>query len=89
MIEFYRGIFLSVSSVSALPVNMALLDLVGRRYTGAINFLGCTVFFLLIQIHVSQGVLTIFIFMVRAFSTGIFNFVYIYTSEVRFVKHLK
>lgn len=66
----------------ALPVNMILIDLIGRRYTGAFNFLGCTIFFLLIQIHVSQVVLTVFIFMVRGFSTGIFNFVYIYTSEV-------
>ena len=71
-----------MSSISALPINMVLIDLVGRRYTGAINFLGCSIFFLLIQIHVPQELLTVFIFSVRAFSTGIFNFVYIYTSEV-------
>ncbi|KAH3736405.1 hypothetical protein DPMN_042968 [Dreissena polymorpha] len=62
---------------------MLLIDVIGRRYTGAVNFVGCSVFFLLIQVHVSQEVLTFFIFMVRGFSTGIFNFVYIYTTEVR------
>ncbi|XP_053375836.1 putative transporter SVOPL isoform X2 [Mercenaria mercenaria] len=66
----------------SLPLNMLLIDLIGRRFTGAVNFMGCTVFFLLIQFHVSQELLTFFIFMVRGFSTGIFNFVYIYTSEV-------
>ena len=70
-------------SVSALPLNICLIDLVGRRWTGAINLFGCGLFFVLLQLPVPKALLTIFMFLVRGFSSGMFNFVYIYTSEVR------
>ncbi|XP_052238699.1 putative transporter SVOPL [Dreissena polymorpha] len=80
--DYVSMIFSTLGEYISLPLNMLLIDVIGRRYTGAVNFVGCSVFFLLIQVHVSQEVLTFFIFMVRGFSTGIFNFVYIYTTEV-------
>ncbi|XP_052214568.1 putative transporter SVOPL isoform X12 [Dreissena polymorpha] len=66
----------------ALPLNIFLIDLVGRRWTGAVNLFGCGLFFILLQLPVPMTVLTGFIFLVRGFSAGMFNFVYIYTSEV-------
>lgn len=80
--DYVSMIVSTLGEFISLPLNMFLIDCIGRRYTGAVNFLGCSLFFLLIQLDVSQEVLTLFIFMVRGFSTGIFNFVYIYTSEV-------
>ena len=73
-----------LSLLSALPLNIFLIDLVGRRWTGAVNLFGCGLFFILLQLPVPQSALTCFIFLVRGFSAGMFNFVYIYTSEVRF-----
>lgn len=70
------------SYVTALPLNIFLIDLVGRRWTGAVNLFGCGLFFILLQLPVPQTALTCFIFLVRGFSSGMFNFVYIYTSEV-------
>ena len=67
---------------SALPLNIFLIDLVGRRWTGAINLFGCGLFFVLLQLPVPKAALTVFMFLVRGFSSGMFNFVYIYTSEV-------
>ncbi|XP_052799993.1 putative transporter SVOPL [Mya arenaria] len=66
----------------ALPLNVLLIDVIGRRWTGAVNLFGCGLFFILLQCPVPQAVLTTFIFLVRGFSSGMFNFVYIYTSEV-------
>ncbi|XP_052802513.1 putative transporter SVOPL isoform X2 [Mya arenaria] len=80
--DYVSMIVSTLGEFTSLPLNMLLIDVIGRRWTGAINFMGCSVFFLLIQLHVSQGLLTFFIFAVRGFSSGIFNFVYIYTSEV-------
>lgn len=80
--DYISMIVSTIGEFISLPLNMFLIDRVGRRYTGCINFLGCAIFFLLLQLDVSQAVLTLFIFLVRGFSTGIFNFVYIYTSEV-------
>ncbi|KAJ8312993.1 hypothetical protein KUTeg_010366 [Tegillarca granosa] len=68
--------------LATLPLNLLLVDLVGRRWTGAVNLGGCALFFILLQLDVPQKVLTFFMFVVRGFSSGMFNFVYIYTAEV-------
>ncbi|KAK3084315.1 hypothetical protein FSP39_011490, partial [Pinctada imbricata] len=65
-----------------LPINMSLIDRIGRRYTGAINCACCAIFFILLQIHMPQQLLTAIMFMVRGFSQGMFSFAYIYTGEV-------
>ncbi|XP_078338577.1 putative transporter SVOPL isoform X4 [Crassostrea virginica] len=66
----------------ALPLNLLLIDRIGRRYTGAVNSCGMAIFFLLLQLQMPQSLLTIIMFMVRGFSQGLFNFVYIYTAEL-------
>ena len=68
--------------LAAIPLNLLTIDWLGRRWTIAINYIMSAVFFLLVQICSTKIVLTIFIFGVRAFTSGIFNAVYIYTSEV-------
>nr|XP_022345746.1 synaptic vesicle 2-related protein-like isoform X2 [Crassostrea virginica] len=72
----------------ALPLNLLLIDRIGRRYTGAVNSCGMAIFFLLLQLQMPQSLLTIIMFMVRGFSQGLFNFVYIYTAEVLLDKSL-
>lgn len=66
----------------ALPLNLLLIDRIGRRYTGAVNSCGMAIFFLLLQLKMPQSLLTVIMFMVRGLSQGLFNFVYIYTAEV-------
>ena len=77
-------LFICTSCVpaSAIPLNLLTIDWLGRRWTIAINYVMSAVFFLLVQICSTKLMLTIFIFGVRAFTSGIFNAVYIYTSEV-------
>lgn len=68
--------------LAALPLNLLLIDRIGRRYTGAVNSCGMAIFFLLLQLKMPQSLLTIIMFMVRGLSQGLFSFVYIYTAEV-------
>ena len=74
--------------ISVIPLNLLTLDTIGRRYTLMLNFLLSAVFFLLVQICATKVVLTMFIFGVRTFSSGIFNAVYIYTTEVRYLLYI-
>lgn len=67
---------------AALPLNLLLIDRIGRRYTGAVNSCGMAIFFFLLQLKMPQSLLTVIMFMVRGLSQGLFNFVYIYTAEV-------
>ena len=75
-------VILHVLFVAAIPINLILIDWVGRRWTLVIAYLLSALFFLLLQICTGRVGLTIIIFAIRAATAGIFNTVYIYTTEV-------
>ena len=71
--------------VSAVPFNLLIIDSLGRKWTLALDFLGASIFCFLAQICSSHTVyLTITLFGVRSFISGVFSVCYIYTSEVSF-----
>ena len=78
--EFVSHVF--ARCLPAIPINLITIDYLGRKRTLCLNFTITAVFFLLIQLCTGRFLLTMFIFGVRAFGSGIFNTVYIYTSEV-------
>ncbi|XP_013412719.1 putative transporter SVOPL [Lingula anatina] len=80
--DYITMIWSSLGEFLGLPINLFLMDLIGRQKTLAVSLVGTGVFFLLIQLCVSRGVLTFFLFGARALSSAVFNTVYIYTTEV-------
>ena len=70
-------------AVAGIPLNIVLIDAVGRRLTGAINLFFCGLFFCLLQLDVGRGLLTFFMFAARGFSSSTFSWVYLYSIEVR------
>jgi hypothetical protein len=85
-IPFWLGlistVIISFFTFAVIPFNLITIDWLGRKWTLTCNFIMAGVFFLLVQICTSHALLTVFIFGVRTFASGIFNAVYIYTSEV-------
>ncbi|ELU05355.1 hypothetical protein CAPTEDRAFT_170750 [Capitella teleta] len=80
--DYHSMIYATLGEFVVIPINLITIDWFGRRWTITINFLFTAFFFLLVQICTSRALLTVFIFGVRTFASGIFNTVYIYTSEV-------
>jgi len=63
---------------------LLIIDSLGRKWTLGLDFIGAGVFCFLAQICNSRTVyLTITMFGVRSFISGVFNIAYLYTSEVR------
>ena len=54
----------------------------GRKIVISTNFFMAGIFYLLVQICSDITTLTVFLFGVRTFITGVFNTIYIYTGEV-------
>uniref|UniRef100_A0A1I8GEU0 MFS domain-containing protein n=2 Tax=Macrostomum lignano TaxID=282301 RepID=A0A1I8GEU0_9PLAT len=72
----------SLGEFVIIPVNMLTIDALGRRATLGINYLLTGVFFGLTYLCVPKAATTAFLFLIRAHSAGIFNTIYIYTTEV-------
>jgi len=67
----------------AIPITLLVIDSLGRKWALGLDFLGAGVMLILAQICSSHTVyLTISLFGVRSFISGVFNVIYIYTSEV-------
>ncbi|CAH1253764.1 putative transporter SVOPL [Branchiostoma lanceolatum] len=64
-----------------IPINLFLVDLIGRKLTMTLNLALVCAFFLLLNLCVSTAWTTFFLFGVRAFISGTFGMVYLYTAE--------
>ncbi|KAK6190710.1 hypothetical protein SNE40_002513 [Patella caerulea] len=80
--DYMTMIISTVGEFLCLPINMLLIDRVGRKITGTVNLISTGVFFALLQIHTKRWMLTAIMFGVRGFAAATFTWTYIYTSEV-------
>ncbi|XP_076435147.1 putative transporter SVOPL [Babylonia areolata] len=80
--DYNTMIFSTLGEFMCIPLNIILIDTLGRRLTGTTNLFMCAVFFCLIQLPVSRGALTFFMFAVRGFSSATFAWVYLYSLEM-------
>ncbi|PVD31657.1 hypothetical protein C0Q70_07075 [Pomacea canaliculata] len=80
--DYVTMILATLGEFACIPLNILMIDRLGRKKTGAINWLFCGLFFGLLQLSVSRGLLTFFMFAVRAFSAATFSWVYLYSVEI-------
>jgi MFS family permease len=81
--KYYVRIFLTaVAELPGLIVTVIIIEVIGRKKTMALEFAITLVGFLLLFVCSTQAVTTFFLFLVRAFATGVFQAVYVYTPEV-------
>ncbi len=80
--DYVKILWASAAELPGLLVTAVIIELLGRKWTMAIEFLLCMIGFLLLLICVSDTLLTFFLFLVRVFASGVFQAIYVYTPEV-------
>ncbi|MBN3304524.1 SVOPL protein, partial [Amia calva] len=80
--DYHTLLISSVGEVSLIPVNMILLNFIGRKYTMAILMVSSGVFFLLLSICSTLFGFTVLLFLLRSLVAMNFSATYIYTAEV-------
>lgn len=80
--DYKTMIFSTLGEFTCIPLNLIMVDTVGRKWTGSVNLFLTGLFFCLMQLDVSRGLLTFFMFAVRGFSAATFSWVYLYSVEV-------
>ena len=80
--DYIKILWSAGAEFPGLIITFFAIDLIGRKKTMAVEFFICMVGFLLLFICASDSVITFFLFIIRAFSSGVFKAVNVYTPEV-------
>jgi MFS family permease len=80
--DYVKILWAAAAELPGLLITLVVIEVLGRKKTMAIEFVICMIGFLLLFICSSDIVLTLFLFLIRAFTSGVFQAVYVYTPEV-------
>ncbi|KAK2185940.1 hypothetical protein NP493_218g02002, partial [Ridgeia piscesae] len=72
----------TLSEFPGLFITFVIIEWFGRKKTIAVEFVVFSIFVFLLNLCTSRFVLTVFIFVARAFISGAFQAAYVYTPEV-------
>uniref|UniRef100_W5KRF6 SVOP-like n=1 Tax=Astyanax mexicanus TaxID=7994 RepID=W5KRF6_ASTMX len=79
----YQTLLIScLGEVALIPLNIGLLNVVGRKLSMIILLLLSAVFFMLVNVCTTMFGFTVLLFLLRSLVSMNFNVVYIYTAEV-------
>ncbi|XP_034382555.1 putative transporter SVOPL isoform X2 [Cyclopterus lumpus] len=79
----YQTLLIScLGEVALVPVNICLLNVLGRKLSLTVLQLGAAIFFMLLNICTTMFGFTVLLFLLRSLVSMNFNVVYIYTAEV-------
>ncbi len=80
--DYLEILWTTAAEFPGLIIVLILIDILGRKWTMAIQCVASTISFLLLFVCSSKIVLSLFLFLIRAFTSGLFKTVHIYTTEI-------
>ncbi|ELU14236.1 hypothetical protein CAPTEDRAFT_220893 [Capitella teleta] len=80
--DYIDLLWTTLAEFPGLVITFLIIENLGRRWTMAIEFFVFSFFVFLVNLCTSRFVLTIFLFIARAFISGAFQAAYVYTPEV-------
>lgn len=80
--DYIKILWTSAAELPGLLVTVVIIELLGRKLTMAVQFLACMIGFLLLFMCTSEIVLILFLFLIRACTSSVFQAIYVYTPEV-------
>lgn len=80
--DYVKILWTSAAELPGLLITVVIIEVLGRKLTMAIEFMACMIGFLLLLICTSETILTFFLFLIRIFTSGAFQAIYVYTPEV-------
>ena len=80
--DYVKVLLTTMAELPGILFALVIIEILGRKLTLSIEFTGCMIGFLLLFICGSDTVIVLFLFIARAFSSGTFLTIYVYTPEV-------
>ncbi len=85
--DYVDLLYTTFAEFPGLFITMAIIELIGRKKTMAVEFLAFSFFTFLLNICTTRQVLIFFLFSARCFISGAFQAAYVYTPEVSKFKY--
>ncbi|KAM9328197.1 putative transporter SVOPL isoform 2-T2 [Pholidichthys leucotaenia] len=82
MKDYWTLLISSLGEVALVPLNIAMLNIFGRKMAMSVLQLLAAIFFMLVNICSTMWGFTVLLFLLRSLVSMNFNVVYIYTAEV-------
>ena len=80
--DYLKIMWTTSAELPGILVTIMVIEFLGRKLTMAFNFAVIAGGFCLLFICTTEVVLTFFLFLIRAFSAGVFQTMFVYTPEV-------
>ena len=80
--DYLKIMWTTGAELPGILITVLIIEFIGRKLTMAFNFAMILLGFCLLFICTTEVVLTFFLFLIRAFTTGVFKTMYVYTPEV-------
>ena len=80
--DYLKIMWTSAAELPGILITLTIIELLGRKVTIAVECLATMIGFLLLFMCTSDILTTFFLFLTRAFISGVFQVVYVYTPEV-------
>ena len=80
--DYVKILWTTMAELPGILITLVIIEILGRKLTMSIEFIGCMIGFLLLFICGSDTVIILFLFIIRAFATGVFQAMYVYTPEI-------
>jgi len=80
--DYFKILWTTAAEIPGIILTVVIIELLGRKITMFVEFIGCMVGFLLLYICASDILLTFFLSLIRAFAVGVFQAIFTYTPEV-------
>ncbi len=85
--DYVDLLYTTFAEFPGLFITMAIIELIGRKKTMAVEFLAFSFLTFLLNICTTRQVLIFFLFSARCFISGAFQAAYVYTPEVSKFKY--
>ena len=80
--DYVKILWTTMAELPGILVTLVIIEILGRKVTMSIEYIGCMIGFLLLFICGSEALIVFFLFIIRAFATGAFQTVFVYTPEI-------
>ena len=80
--DYVKILWTDTAGVPGILLTVMLIEVIGRKITLMVELVACMISYFLLFVCASETIITLFLFLIHIFTSGILKTLYVYTVEV-------